>query len=40
MSSAQDPGRVWKGKKMAGRMGGERTTVQNCLVYKVTGWVV
>lgn len=27
---------MWKGKKMAGRMGGERTTVQNCLVYKVT----
>ncbi|KAG1782636.1 mitochondrial 50S ribosomal protein L3 [Suillus placidus] len=25
----QDPGRVWPGKKMAGRLGGERTTVQN-----------
>lgn len=31
----QDPGKVWKGKKMPGRMGGERRTVQNCLVYKV-----
>ena len=25
----QDPGRVWKGKKMAGQMGGERVTVQS-----------
>lgn len=25
----QDPGRVWKGKKMAGHMGDARTTVQN-----------
>ena len=31
----QDPGRVFKGKKMAGRMGGERTTVQNCWLYKI-----
>lgn len=28
----QDPGKVFKGKKMAGRMGGERVTVQNCQV--------
>jgi len=25
----QDPGRVWKGKRMAGHMGNERVTVQN-----------
>ena len=31
----QDPGRVFKGKKMAGRMGGDRQTVQNMWVYKV-----
>ena len=31
----QDPGKVWKGKKMAGRMGGVRRTVQNCLVWRV-----
>lgn len=31
----QDPGRVLKGKKMAGRMGGDRQTVQNMWVYKV-----
>jgi len=31
----QDPGRVFKGKKMAGRMGGERKTVQNLRVLKV-----
>jgi large subunit ribosomal protein L3 len=30
-----DPGKVWKGKKMAGRMGGERKTVKNVWVYKV-----
>ncbi|KAG9016608.1 54S ribosomal protein L9, mitochondrial [Tulasnella sp. 427] len=31
----QDPGRVFKGKKMAGRLGGERTTIQNLLVMRV-----
>ncbi|KAI0078198.1 mitochondrial 50S ribosomal protein L3 [Panus rudis PR-1116 ss-1] len=31
----QDPGRVWPGKKMAGRMGGERTTTQNLTVVRV-----
>jgi len=31
----QDPGRVFKGKKMAGRLGGERTTVQNLLVMRI-----
>eukprot|EP00743_Colponemidia_sp_Colp-15_P001565 GILK01001710.1.p1 GENE.GILK01001710.1~~GILK01001710.1.p1 ORF type:complete len:309 (+),score=30.29 GILK01001710.1:58-984(+) len=30
----QDPGKVFKGKKMAGRLGGERTTIQNLKVYK------
>ncbi len=28
----QDPGRVWKGKKMAGHLGNERVTVQNLTV--------
>ncbi|KAI9230664.1 MAG: 50S ribosomal protein L3 [Piptocephalis tieghemiana] len=31
----QDPGRVFKGKKMPGRMGGKRVTVQNLRVMKV-----
>lgn len=29
----QDPGRVFKGKKMAGHLGDEKVTVQNLLVY-------
>lgn len=33
--ACQDPGRVWKGKKMAGRHGGRRATVQSLLVAKV-----
>ena len=32
----QDPGRVFKGKKMAGRMGGENITVQNLKILKVS----
>ncbi|ORY78213.1 translation protein [Protomyces lactucae-debilis] len=35
MGQSQDPGRVLPGKKMAGRMGGERVTVQNVEVLKV-----
>ncbi|KII88337.1 hypothetical protein PLICRDRAFT_140448 [Plicaturopsis crispa FD-325 SS-3] len=31
----QDPGRVWPGKKMAGRLGGNRTTTQNLVVVRV-----
>lgn len=31
----QDPGKVFKGKKMAGRMGGERVSMQNIRVVKV-----
>ncbi|QDZ22277.1 ribosomal protein L3 [Chloropicon primus] len=31
----QDPGRVFKGKKMPGRMGGKTCTQQKLLVYKV-----
>jgi large subunit ribosomal protein L3 len=31
----QSPGRVFKGKKMAGRMGGEQVTVQNLELVKV-----
>lgn len=30
-----DPARVWKGKKMPGRMGGQRVTVQNIRVIEV-----
>ncbi|KAI7844183.1 hypothetical protein COHA_002318 [Chlorella ohadii] len=33
--ACQDPGKVFKGKKMPGRMGGERVTVQNCQVFRV-----
>ena len=35
IGNSQDPGRVWKGKKMAGRMGNRKRTVQSVLVYKV-----
>ena len=31
----QDPGRVFKGKKMAGRMGSKRVTKQNLKVIKI-----
>jgi large subunit ribosomal protein L3 len=31
----QDPGKVWKGKKMPGRMGGNRVTRDNLWVFKV-----
>lgn len=31
----QDPGKVWKGKKMAGHMGAERVTTQNLEVFSV-----
>ena len=31
----QDPGRVFKGKKMAGRMGSDRVTVQNLRIVKM-----
>jgi ribosomal protein L3 len=34
-----DPGKVWKGKKMAGRLGGEQQTVKNVWVYKVRRWL-
>lgn len=30
-----DPGRVWKGKKMPGRMGGETKTIRNLMVISV-----
>ena len=33
--NSQDPGRVFKGKKMAGRMGGKRRTVQNVQIVKI-----
>jgi len=33
--SCQDPGRVWKNKKMAGRMGGRNKTTQNLKVMKI-----
>ena len=31
--NSQDPGRVWKGKKMAGHMGNVRVTTQNLTVF-------
>ena len=31
----QDPGKVFKGKKMAGRLGNERNTIQNLVVCKI-----
>ena len=31
----QDPGKTWKGKRMHGRMGGKRRTVQNVVVFGV-----
>ena len=31
----QDPGRVFKGKKMAGRMGGKKVTKQNLKIINV-----
>ena len=31
----QDPGRVFKGKKMAGRMGGKRVTIQNLRILDI-----
>ncbi|KAH8116867.1 mitochondrial 50S ribosomal protein L3 [Phellopilus nigrolimitatus] len=31
----QDPGRVWPGKKMAGRLGGKRITTQNLEVVRI-----
>lgn len=35
MGQSTTPGRVYKGKRMAGRMGGERKTIQNLIVMKV-----
>ena len=31
----QSPGRVFKGKKMAGHLGAERTTIQNLSIYRI-----
>ena len=35
MSGASDPSRIFKGKKMAGRMGGKKVTVQSLRLVKV-----
>ena len=35
IGGCQDPGKVWKGKKMPGRMGNKRVTVQNLVVHSV-----
>ncbi|MCX8112741.1 MAG: 50S ribosomal protein L3 [Bacteroidia bacterium] len=35
MGSNTFPGRVWKGKRLAGRYGNERVTVENLLVLKI-----
>lgn len=34
-AGCQDPGKIWKGTKMPGRMGGVRRTVQSLWLYKV-----
>ena len=33
--SNQDPGKVWKNKRMAGHMGSTRTTIQNLLLHDI-----
>jgi len=35
IGGCQDPGKVWKGKKMPGRMGGKRVTVQSLMVQAI-----
>lgn len=35
IGAGSDPGRIWPGKKMAGRMGGEKVTAENLEVIKV-----
>ena len=35
IGQCQTPGRVWKGKKMAGHMGAERVTTQSLRVVRV-----
>jgi large subunit ribosomal protein L3 len=35
IGQCQTPGRVWKGKKMAGQMGNERSTTQSLKVVRV-----
>ena len=35
IGGGQDPGRVWPGKKMPGRMGGKNVTVEKCKIYKI-----
>lgn len=35
IGACQDPGRVWKGKKMSGRMGNAKTTTQNLKLYGI-----
>jgi large subunit ribosomal protein L3 len=37
IGQCQNPGRVWKGKKMAGHMGNESKTTQNLKVIRVDG---
>ena len=35
IGQCQTPGRVWKGKKMAGHMGGERVTIQSLEIVRI-----
>ncbi len=35
IGSRQDPGRVWKGKKMPGRMGNKTTSIKNVKVLTI-----
>ncbi len=37
LGAGTTPGKVWKGKRMAGRMGNERRTVQRLRVVRVDG---
>jgi large subunit ribosomal protein L3 len=37
LGAGTTPGKVWKGKRMAGRMGNDRKTVQRLLVVRVDG---
>ncbi|MGP1921709.1 MAG: 50S ribosomal protein L3 [Candidatus Hodgkinia cicadicola] len=35
IGARQDPGRVWKGKKMAGRLGGDKVTFKNVKIARL-----
>ncbi|MEA3432788.1 MAG: 50S ribosomal protein L3, partial [candidate division WOR-3 bacterium] len=35
IGSSADPGRVWKGKKMAGKTGADKVTLKNLSIVKI-----